>query len=966
MKCRKSVKDLNAAEKAAFRDALLALKTAPSLIPGAQTAVTNGGGTPNRYDDYVWIHNMIGGGAHRGPAFGPWHRELLRQFELDLRQVSGNPDITIPYWDWTTARTPADPGWPFTNDFLGGIGDAATGQISTSPFADPSQWRINIRRAGDSTLVLKRCRSTWGLVEAPPPNGPVTLSLPTRDTALGSFGIGTYDVAPFHSNPSDLSQAERTAQANVAFRKYLEWLLHDLIHVWVGGLWNFTAGGPQNGGHISFPPVAINDPAFWLHHSTVDRLWTIWQQRNPALPYEPASGANLGHNLDDTMERFGNPVHFNFPLQPRPADVVDYHGDDAWYASDLPTITPVSGSVSFGEVPEALTTHRPAQFTVRTCQPVRFRVTAVSAGNFSDPLGPAGVTVVNPSAGADTVTADVYLQFHAVGPVGTVQPASATIEAFVVDADGYFAPTVGGQHVVGSWTVTLSATPVPRPRTAVALVLDRSGSMSETAGALGTKYDLLKSSLQVVADIMRPDDAVGLVSYDHVVTMIAPITQMGALAPPGPGRQAVTNAINGPDLVPRGATAIGQGMIHGAAALDAERTAAGSPYSHLAMVVLTDGNENVSPNVTSGAVTTAIAPYSSNVYAIGLGREDNVSAATLGAIAKYMLITGDITTDEQRFRLTKYFVQILAGLTRTEIVVDPEGELFAGVEHRIPFTVTASDVGVDVIALCPLAFLLDMTLEAPDGTRIDPSTTSPNVRHFVGGEDAFYRMLLPALPAQGAGTHAGQWHAVLSVSDKGLRELLGSVEIRSSTFTENIADVQTLRSLPYSLIVQAESNLRFDVEVIPHLSRPGEVLQLFARLTEYSVPVAGTAAVAVEVTSPHGDTTSVVLTEVRPGAFVGTFPTSARGIYRCHFRAGGHTQRGRSVQREEARTAVVSRPGPPPGLDGRDLKGILHEGCEDLCQLLSCVVQEGRPGEVLAKLGIDCKRLVRGLSRFWR
>lgn len=104
MQCRKSVSDLTPGEKTTYRQAVLDLKTAPSRIPNAQTAVTNGGGTPNRYDDYVWIHNVIGGGAHRGPAFGPWHRELLRQFELDLRQVSGNPDICIPYWDWTTAR----------------------------------------------------------------------------------------------------------------------------------------------------------------------------------------------------------------------------------------------------------------------------------------------------------------------------------------------------------------------------------------------------------------------------------------------------------------------------------------------------------------------------------------------------------------------------------------------------------------------------------------------------------------------------------------------------------------------------------------------------------------------------------------------------------------------------------------------------------------------------------------------
>ena len=49
-------------------------------------------------------------------------------------------------------------------------------------------------------------------------------------------------------------------------------LLHDNIHVWVGG----TMGDPS---------WAAYDPIFWAHHTMVDRLWRIWQHNNPgALP----------------------------------------------------------------------------------------------------------------------------------------------------------------------------------------------------------------------------------------------------------------------------------------------------------------------------------------------------------------------------------------------------------------------------------------------------------------------------------------------------------------------------------------------------------------------------------------------------------------------------------------------------------------------------------------------------------
>ena len=566
MECRKSVRDLSAAEKTAYVNAVLALKTAPSIIPAAQTVVNAGGGTPNRYDDYVWMHNVIGFGAHRGSAFGPWHREFLRQFELDLRQVSGNPHISIPYWDWTVDRTPASPGWPFTDDFMGGFASDASFQITSGPFSNSTTWRINVRQ--DSSLTLKRNIG----VPAPSP-------LPTRATvrpqlsnpsASGGLAIGIYDTTPYN----DTSGPPTTAQINASWRKYLERRLHDTVHVWIGG----ATSNFSDGGHMTFPPVAVNDPIFFLHHCSVDRLWTIWQQVNPTLGYEPASGADAGHNAGDVMSQLSDPSHFNFPLANHPTDVLDWHARGIWFRSDLPAITPRAASVDFGDVPEDLTTFRPAQFDVRTCQRVKFKITAIGGANFSIPPG-QGTVVVEHSEVHDPVTANVYVAFESVPGLSGPQAGTVHIEAYIDDADGYFEPNVNDEHLVGSWDFNLVATPVPRPAAAVVMVLDRSGSMADSAGPAGTKSDLLKASLQVTADVMHPTDGIGIVSYDDLVTTLSGITQMGAVSPPGAGRATVTNAIGSGDLDPRGSTAIGAGMIQGASVLDAERTNPATPYS---------------------------------------------------------------------------------------------------------------------------------------------------------------------------------------------------------------------------------------------------------------------------------------------------------------------------------------------------------------------------------------------------
>ncbi len=983
MKCRElvSVAELTTGERTAFTNAVLALKAAPSQITDAATAVTAGGGTPNRYDDYVWMHSTIGGGAHFGPAFGAWHREFLRQFEFDLRDVSGNPDIVIPYWDWTTGRSSASSNWPFTDDLLGPLGDA-TGVVASGPFSDPTTFRMNLRRVVEREDGNATVNDTNLRLRRRPAATAEPFALPTATTARQCMAQTTpYDASPFNEFDSNPNPSVPVIQGWIAasFRKFLEWVMHNGPHVWVGGEDNWVAGPTPTfiAGPMSIPAVSPNDPVFWLHHCNVDRLWSTWQQRRgrvlgiPVAPYVPTTGANAGHNLDNEMIHFeaANAGNFNTSLNSTPASVVDSRATlDIWYKSDLPIITLVTPSIDFGDVPANLTTDWPVKFDVRTCRPVKFRITAVGGANFRNPPGQTDVPADH-DHDQDPVRTNVFLEFVALGTANVVQAGTATIRAFIDDDEGYYSGTVGAEVEVGRFDVTMSAKPVPAPRAAVTFVLDRSGSMGESAGPAGTKYDLLRSSLRVVSAIMRNDDAIGLVSYDNLTAALTPtMVQMGAVLPPGPGREAVETAITTGALAPRGATGIGAGMIAGASVLGSVQ--ADTAYAIKAMVVMTDGNENRDPSVTHSSVATAIAWFNNAVYAIGLGDETNVSTATLGAISRFQLITGRISTNEQRFLLTKYFLQILATISDTAIIVDPQGELRPGDVHRIPFDVADSDVSIDVVAICPVAPLLDLTLEAPDGTVIHAGS-SPNVTLQIDSGDEFYRVLLPAVPGAPAATHAGRWNAVLRIrdlrKDATVARALHSkdhVNAFAGIDRQALASVAERGALPYQVFVQGYSNLKMTVDVQASGFLPGSTFTLTAALSEYRRPVAG-ARVQVELTAPDGTEVRLPLAEVAPGQFQAAYTAWPKGVYRCRFLAAGRTRGGRAFQREDTRTAAIN----PRLAPGGDLSVTVPPDGGDRererwCALVACLLREPSVVRLLEKHEVERRELLACLKRF--
>jgi tyrosinase len=228
------------------------------------------------YDSFVfWHHQSMmlmtpptqsdRNAAHSGPAFLPWHRYFLITLENLLRQALDNEDFRIPYWDWTADAELTDPA---TSPIWS---NANLGQFSGS------SWRVRLEmslRTGDMRRTNRALQRALGNEGSLPSRTGVRMVV--RDQAA-------YDTSPFSSSSPG------------GIRNLVEgWIgserIHNSVHVWMGGDMSLSS--------------SPNDPAFFLHHCNVDRIWAAWQERHPGAPYLPdmtAPDTLQFHRIDDAL-----------------------------------------------------------------------------------------------------------------------------------------------------------------------------------------------------------------------------------------------------------------------------------------------------------------------------------------------------------------------------------------------------------------------------------------------------------------------------------------------------------------------------------------------------------------------------------------------------------------------------------------------------------------------------------------
>ena len=229
------------------------------------------------YDDFVRRHDAVmsdTSNIHAGPAFLPWHRVFIHEFEQALQTVSAG--LRLPFWNWAddAAAGKSAPLWQTqgARTYFGGDGDPKTNIVTSGPCAD---WRILMH-----TPQAPVYRSGLGLLRS---LGQDAATLPQLNRLRQVLSVQPYDSAPWDYR-SDTSRSFRNALEGFAETGSA---MHNRVHVWIGGDMEM--------------PTSPSDPVFFLHHAFVDCIWAAWQKLHPSESYLPASGGPPCQNIDDRM-----------------------------------------------------------------------------------------------------------------------------------------------------------------------------------------------------------------------------------------------------------------------------------------------------------------------------------------------------------------------------------------------------------------------------------------------------------------------------------------------------------------------------------------------------------------------------------------------------------------------------------------------------------------------------------------
>ncbi len=586
------------------------------------------------------------------------------------------------------------------------------------------------------------------------------------------------------------------------------------------------------------------------------------------------------------------------------------------YIPDTPTVEVVPTLLEFGEVAHGLTMYRAFEVrNVRVGMPVSVEIDIGDIVGDPDFAFPAGVE----------------RSFRLPAPV--FEPALSTLVFVAFTSEEDAVPVAFGSVPLSSpgattglpSTVSLQGTAVAPPPVDSVLVMDRSDSMSGASGVPGeTKTETAIDAARLYVSLLKDNDRIGVVRYNDEARDPQDIL-LGLTLADGAGKSAANGVLTPASLSPAGFTSIGGGIILGSSVLDAGGSDA------RAIVVLTDGIQNRSPDVPAAQADVQTKSPTQRVFSVGFGL--NQVAATLEQIASVTngsaQITGDLV-DQKEFLLQKLYVQILSDVSDEAFVKDPKGLAFPGQTQDTIVHLAEVDVSADFITVFRADQVfpkyMTVTLEAPDGTVIGAGEAASmgNVQLVRGQQHLYYRVLFPLFPDKPT-AHVGAW----------------KVRVSNETGRRPVHDDVGFGGVPliYSVMAKARSDYRLGGRLEQADYGPGSAMAVILEPTLYGWPVSLIEPVEVTVERPDGSVRTLRLDPDANCLYRGNYDDTGQiGTYRITADVSARTGAGSFLTRHRQLTGLIFRPGsggsgpgstgPGGGPDVEDLIDVIKECCK--------------------------------------
>ncbi|KAK3346516.1 tyrosinase-like protein [Lasiosphaeria hispida] len=274
LKFRQEWRTLSPAQRKNYISAVKCLQAKPSILPPGTSA-----GSKSLFDDFVYVHLVQTVNIHLTGNFFTWHRYFIHAYEKRLQECGYNGNL--PYWEW---------GYDVNSPRDSPVFDGSDTSLGSDGAAIPHQG-LQLTFPGASAPTIFAPGTGGGCVFKGPFKGMTVHLGPVVMPIYGSPNT-TSAVDPTADNPRCLKRDLNPSIAKqwTSFRNTTELILYKTnIATFQGELTgdprtSSNQVGVHGGGHFTIagdpgadPFISPGDPAFYLHHGQVDRVYWIWQ-----------------------------------------------------------------------------------------------------------------------------------------------------------------------------------------------------------------------------------------------------------------------------------------------------------------------------------------------------------------------------------------------------------------------------------------------------------------------------------------------------------------------------------------------------------------------------------------------------------------------------------------------------------------------------------------------------------------